>query len=64
MLGISLDGLSSADVVAQGLKTGVVMLTAKEKVRLLPPLTITYEEMEKGVEALKQALILAKEASK
>lgn len=33
-----------------------MVLTAKDKVRLLPPLTITYDEIDQGVEILKKAL--------
>ena len=34
-----------------------MVLTAKDKVRLLPPLTITYDEIDQGIEILKKALI-------
>lgn len=57
MIGISLeDGYKSADVVRAGLKTGVLLLTAKTKVRLLPPLSITYSEIDDGLKAFKEAL--------
>ena len=57
MIGIELESaVKSADVVRAGLKTGVLLLTAKEKVRLLPPLTITSGEMDEGLEALAKAL--------
>ena len=57
MIGIELEtAVKSADVVRAGLKTGVLLLTAKEKVRLLPPLTITSGEMDEGLEALAKAL--------
>ena len=35
---------------------GLLVLTAKDKVRLLPPLTITDEEIEKGVAILADVL--------
>ncbi|MDY3654648.1 MAG: aspartate aminotransferase family protein, partial [Ruminococcus callidus] len=35
---------------------GLLVLTAKTKVRLLPPLTITDEEIEKGVAILADVL--------
>lgn len=58
MLGIRLaDGIKSADIVKKGIENGALLLTAKAKVRLLPPLTITYEEIDRGLEALEKALI-------
>lgn len=57
MLGIELsDGIKSADVVRAGIKNGVLLLTAKAKVRLLPPLTITYEELDEALNALEKTL--------
>lgn len=57
MLGIRIDSsIKSADVVKKGIDEGVLLLTAKAKVRLLPPLSITYEEIDKGLAALERAL--------
>lgn len=57
MLGVRLtDGIKSADIVKKGIENGALLLTAKAKVRLLPPLTITYDEIDRGLEALKKAL--------
>ena len=57
MLGIELkDGIKSADVVRAGIQNGVLLLTAKAKVRLLPPLTITYSELDEALSALEKAL--------
>lgn len=53
MLGAELDGLSSTEVVKAAFKHGVMMLTAKHKLRFLPPLTITYEEIDEGLKALE-----------
>ncbi len=52
MVGISLSEKKAADVVKAALGKGLLLLTAKEKVRLLPPLTITYDEIDKGLEIL------------
>ena len=46
MLGVEIEGKEAGHVV-----------TAKDKVRLLPPLTITLEEIDKGIEILKKALL-------
>lgn len=57
MMGIRLDeSMISSDVVRKGIVKGVLLLTAKAKVRLLPPLNITYDEIDRGLEALKEAL--------
>lgn len=56
MMGITLRTKKAADVVKAGIEKGVLLLTAKTKLRLLPPLTITYEEIDKGMEILSQIL--------
>lgn len=57
MLGIRVaNGIKSADIVKKGIDYGALFLTAKSKVRLLPPLNITYEEIDKGLEALTKAI--------
>ncbi len=38
---------------------GELLLTAKQKVRLLPPLSITREEIDCGLDALEKALVYA-----
>lgn len=56
MLGIELS-IPANLVVKEALKEGVVVGTAGENVlRLLPPLTITKKEIEKGVELIFKAL--------
>lgn len=52
MIGIELKNKKASDVVKAALDKGLLLLTAKTKIRLLPPLTITYEEIEKGLEIL------------
>ena len=56
MIGIELKTKNAADVVKAGLQNGLMLLTAKTKVRLLPPLTITYEEIDKGLAILAKLL--------
>ena len=57
MLGVRLDEtVKSADVVKKAIEKGCLLLTAKAKVRLLPPLTITYEEIDKGLASMEAAL--------
>lgn len=52
MIGIELKNKKAGDVVKAALDKGLLLLTAKTKIRLLPPLTITYEEIDKGLEIL------------
>lgn len=54
MLGIECDDAKGK--VGQLLEKGVVVLTAKEKLRLLPPLNITNSELEQALEVLKGVL--------
>ena len=56
MMGISLKTKSAADVCKACLDNGLLVLTAKEKLRFLPPLTITYDEIDKGLAILKEQL--------
>ncbi len=56
MLGVTLDEKPAADFVKDALANGLMTLTAKEKVRLLPPLTITYEELDEGLEIFRKAI--------
>ena len=56
MIGIKLKTKVAADVVRKALDEGLLLLTAKDKVRLLPPLTITMPELEEGLNILKKIL--------
>ncbi|MCI8945107.1 MAG: aspartate aminotransferase family protein [Clostridia bacterium] len=49
MIGFKVSGIESGDFVKEGIKRGLIMLTAKQKVRLLPPLVITYDEIDKAL---------------
>ncbi|MDD6033649.1 MAG: aspartate aminotransferase family protein [Oscillospiraceae bacterium] len=56
MIGVKLKTKKSADVAKACLQKGLLVLTAKDKVRLLPPLTITDEELTKGIQILWDVL--------
>ena len=56
MLGIELSQKKAADVVKECISRGVIPLTAKDKVRLLPPLVITMEQLEKAVDVLARVI--------
>lgn len=57
MIGVEIDGKDAGDVVKTALEMGLMILTAKDKVRMLPPLTITYEELDEGLAIFSKALI-------
>lgn len=56
MIGITLKNKKALDVVSSALENGLMLLTAKEKVRLLPPLNITYDEIDKGLEIFEKII--------
>ena len=56
MIGIELENKTALDVVNAALEQGLLLLTAKTKVRLLPPLNITYDEIDKGLAILAEVL--------
>ena len=57
MVGVSVT-VSHKEAVKKCLENGLMMLTAgKDVLRMLPPLTITYEEIDKGLEILKKVLL-------
>ena len=57
MIGVEFEeGTKAADFVAKCIEKGVLFLTAKTKLRLLPPLIINDEQIEKGIALLKEVL--------
>lgn len=56
MLGIELKTKQAGAVAKACIEEGVLVLTAKTKVRLLPPLTITDEELNEGLCLLRKVL--------
>ena len=56
MLGAKLKEKKAPDMAAKALENGLLILTAKDKLRFLPPLTISYEEIDKGIEILEKIL--------
>lgn len=56
MIGIKLKSKDAHDVAQKALERGLLVLTAKEKVRLLPPLTISYDELKDGSKILIEIL--------
>lgn len=56
MVGIELKTKKAGDIAKACLENGLLVLTAKTKVRLLPPLTITYDELNEGLDILIRLL--------
>ncbi len=56
MLGIKLKSGDAHDVLVKCARQGLLVLTAKELVRFLPPLTITMEEIDKGLLIFEKVL--------
>ena len=56
MIGVELAGRNAKEVVAACAERGLLILTAKEKLRLLPPLNIGAAEMDEGLSVLRAVL--------
>ena len=56
MLGVKTER-PAGEVAARCLEKGVLVLTAKDKIRLLPPLNITYRLLDTALDVLKEATL-------
>ena len=56
MLGIELKTKNAGEIAKKCSENGLLILTAKTKLRMLPPLVITKEEIDKGIEILKNII--------
>ena len=57
MIGVEVKGdRTNGELAAQLIDNGLLVLTAGPGLRFLPPLTITREEMDKGLAILKETL--------
>ena len=56
MIGIQPSNKTAAEVVTRCMEQGVLYLTAKQKVRLLPALNIPLETLKIAIAVLKAAL--------
>ena len=55
MIGIEPEDKSASDIVKNCLQNGVLCLTAKHKVRLLPALNIPWDDLKRAVEIIRAA---------
>ncbi len=56
MIGFQVQGAEPKELVKTALERGLLLLTAKNKVRLLPPLTISYDELDAGLDILEKII--------
>lgn len=56
MIGIVTEKDNAKEMAGKCLENGLLILTAKNLLRMLPPLTITYEEIDKGLAILKNTM--------
>lgn len=56
MIGVRLKSKKAAEVCKECLDNGLLILTAKTKLRFLPPLNISYDELDQGIKILKAIL--------
>ena len=56
MIGIETQGISAADAVKEFREKGLIVLTAKNKIRLLPALNISRENIETGLKIMSEVL--------
>ena len=56
MIGVKLKGKIAKEIAAKCVESGLLVLTAKDFLRLLPPLVITYAEIDKGLKILENVL--------
>ena len=56
MIGIDLKSKKASEIASKCVENGLLILTAKQSLRMLPPLSVTYEEIDKGLEILEKTL--------
>ena len=56
MIGVEIEGITARDTANACLERGLLVLTAKDRVRLLPPLTIDGADIDAGLDILQDVL--------
>lgn len=56
MIGIELEKDNAKDVLAKCAENGLLVLTAKNLIRLLPPLNIDYIDLDEGLDILEETI--------
>ncbi len=57
MIGINVAPIIAGDIVKAGIEKGLLLLTAKEKVRMLPPLNIPIKTLDEGLDIFEGLLL-------
>lgn len=57
MIGIELEADNAKEIAKKCVSNGLFIITAKNLLRMLPPLVITKDEMDKAVEILKNSIL-------
>ena len=55
MIGIEVEG-TAGDIAKKCAENGLLIITAKTLLRMLPPLNITYEEIDKAIAILQKVM--------
>ena len=55
MVGIEIDG-NAHDIAVKCVENGLLIITAKDLLRMLPPLTVTKEELDEAAAILEKTL--------
>ena len=58
MIGIVTEKNNAKEIAAKCVENGLLILTAKDLLRLLPPLNITVDEIDKGIEILGRVMAM------
>ena len=56
MIGIVTEKDNAKEIAKKCVENGLLSLTAKNLLRMLPPLNITYEEIDRGLNILKKVM--------
>ena len=56
MIGIELESGNAHDIAVKCVENGLLIITAKDLLRMLPPLVITYDEIDEALKILEKTL--------
>jgi len=57
MIGVTIaEGLDAREIASRCAENGLLILTAKAKLRIMPPLNITMNEIDRGLDILRFCL--------
>lgn len=56
MIGIELESVNAHDIAVKCVENGLLIITAKDLLRMLPPLVITYDEIDEALKILETTL--------